>query len=275
MRASLSAELLKLRKRPATWVVGAVFVLISLFAFGFPYLSYRRDAVLDGARSTEELLEAALPASLVPSALSAWPLLGGAVALVFGVLLAGSEYSWDTLKTVLTQRPGRLATLAGKVAAAALLTGAGVVASTAVDALASLAVAAAEHRAVAWPPLAGLAADPGADDPCLGRADRCRDRHPQPLPSRYQRGSRGRRARRTDRATGPGQPRRDRCGRRRPRRAGGRRVPGRAGRRDRRGGAPARRHLNVGRRDRRSGGWPPVAATHRRPPVAGQRRRPR
>ncbi len=159
MRASLSAELLKLRKRPATWVVGAVFVLISLFAFGFPYLSYRRDAVLDGARSTEELLEAALPASLVPSALSAWPLLGGAVALVFGVLLAGSEYSWDTLKTVLTQRPGRLATLAGKVAAAALLTGAGVVASTAVDALASLAVAAAEHRAVAWPPLAVLARD--------------------------------------------------------------------------------------------------------------------
>jgi ABC-type transport system involved in multi-copper enzyme maturation permease subunit len=139
MRASLSAELLKLRKRPAVWVVGAVFVLLSLFAFVFPYLSYQRGAALGGARSAEELLEAALPASLVPSALSAWPLLGGAVALVFGVLLAGSEYSWDTLKTVLTQRPGRAATLAGKATAAAILTAVAVVTSVAVDALASLA----------------------------------------------------------------------------------------------------------------------------------------
>src|SRR5262245_23664597 len=159
MRASLSAELLKLRKRPAVWVVGAVFVLLSLFAFVFPYLSYRRGAALGGARSTEQLLEAALPASLVPSALSAWPLLGGAVALVFGVLLAGSEYSWDTLKTVLTQRPGRIATLAGKLTAAALLTAAGVLTSLAVDALASLAIAAAEKRAVTWPPGAELARD--------------------------------------------------------------------------------------------------------------------
>jgi ABC-2 type transport system permease protein len=159
MRASLSAELLKLRKRPAVWLVGAVFVLLSLFAFVFPYLNYRRGAALGGSRSADELLQAALPASLVPSALSAWPLLGGAVALVFGVLVAGSEYSWDTLKTVLAQRPGRLATFAGKLTATAMLTGIAVAASVAVDAVASLVIATAENRAVGWPPPTDLARD--------------------------------------------------------------------------------------------------------------------
>jgi ABC-2 type transport system permease protein len=159
MRASLSAELLKLRKRPAVWLVGAVFVLLSLFAFMFPYLNYQRGDALGGSRSAEELLAAALPASLVPSALGAWPLLGGAVALVFGVLVAGSEYSWDTLKTILAQRPSRLTTFAGKMTAAAVLTAIAVIASVAVDALASLAIAKAENRAVGWPPLADLARD--------------------------------------------------------------------------------------------------------------------
>ena len=36
-------------------------------------------------------------------------------ALVLGALIAGSEYSWGTLKTVFTQRPGRLATLTGRL----------------------------------------------------------------------------------------------------------------------------------------------------------------
>jgi ABC-type transport system involved in multi-copper enzyme maturation permease subunit len=95
----------------------------------------------------------------VPSALSAWPLLGGAVALVFGVLLTGSEYNWDTLKTVLAQRPGRLAVYAGKVTAAAVLTGVVVLTSVVLDAVASLVVASAENRAVGWPPPAVLARD--------------------------------------------------------------------------------------------------------------------
>jgi ABC-2 type transport system permease protein len=161
MRGSLSAELLKLRKRPAIWVVGAVFVLFGLFAFVFPYLNYRRGVLPDDSRSGEELLQAALPGHLVPSALGSWPLLGGAALVVLGVLIAGSEYSWGTLTTILAQRPGRLAVLAGKLAVGALLTAILVLASLAVDALASLAIAAAENRGVAWPPLAELLRDAG------------------------------------------------------------------------------------------------------------------
>jgi ABC-type transport system involved in multi-copper enzyme maturation permease subunit len=157
MRGSLSAELLKLRKRPAVWLVGAVFVLLGLFAYVFPYLSYRRGVTPPGTRSGEELLLSTLPSSLVPSALNAWPLLGGAVVLVLGVLIAGSEYGWRTLKTVHTQRAGRLTVLGGTVAAIVLATALMVLASLAADALASLAIAAAERRAVHWPSLTVMA----------------------------------------------------------------------------------------------------------------------
>ena len=160
MRGSLSAELLKLRKRPATWLVGAVFVTLGLvFAYLFPYLSYRGSGARQGpvAGSGEELLLDALPASLVPSALGGWPLFGGALALVLGALITGSEYSWGTLKTVLAQRPGRLAVLGGKLTAAGLVTAVMVAVSLAADALASWAIATAEHRAVDWPPPPDLA----------------------------------------------------------------------------------------------------------------------
>jgi ABC-type transport system involved in multi-copper enzyme maturation permease subunit len=159
MRGSLSAELLKLRKRPATWLVGAVFVTLGLvFAYLFPYLSYRGSGARQGpvAGSGEELLLDALPASLVPSALGGWPLFGGALALVLGALITGSEYGWGTLKTVLAQRPGRLAVLGGKLTAAGLVTAVMVVVSLTADALASWAIATAENRAVDWPPLPEL-----------------------------------------------------------------------------------------------------------------------
>jgi ABC-type transport system involved in multi-copper enzyme maturation permease subunit len=160
MRGSLSAELLKLRKRPATWLVGTVFVTLGLvFAYLFPYLSYKSNGARQGpvAGTGEELLLNTLPASLVPSALSGWPLFGGALALVLGALVTGSEYGWSTLKTILAQQPGRLAVLGAKLTATALVTAIMVVASLAADALASWAIATAENRAIDWPPPPELA----------------------------------------------------------------------------------------------------------------------
>ena len=159
MRGSLLAELLKLRKRPATWLIGAVFVVLGLvFGYVFPYLSYRGSAASNGQinGSAGELLASVLPASLVPSTLGGWPLFGGALALVLGALVTGSEYGWGTLKTILTQRPGRFTVLGAKLAATAVVTGIMVTTSMAVDAGASLAIAAVEDRAIDWPPLLEL-----------------------------------------------------------------------------------------------------------------------
>jgi ABC-2 type transport system permease protein len=162
MRASLTAELLKVGKRPATWLIAAAWLVLSLlFGYLFPYLSYRGaptgPAAGAGQASAEQVLAEALPANLVPTAIQGFPVFAGALALLLGALSAGSEYGWGTWKTILAQGPGRLAVLAGKLAALGLVLGLVVLATFAVAAPASWLIAAVESQPLRWPPLAELA----------------------------------------------------------------------------------------------------------------------
>ena len=162
MRASFAAELLKVGRRPAMWLVAAVWLVLSLvFGYLFPYLSYRGaptgPAAGAGAASAEQVLAEALPANLVPTAIQGFPVFAGALALLLGVLSAGSEYGWGTWKTILAQGPGRLAVLAGKLGALGLVLLLVVLATFAVAAPASWLVAWVESQPLRWPPLAELA----------------------------------------------------------------------------------------------------------------------
>lgn len=150
MIASLSAEFLKLRHRPAVWLVaGGWLALTVVFGYVLPYLAYRgTDA---GPEAAGRSLSGALPAELVSTAIQGFPLFAGALALLLGVLATGSEYGWYTVKTVLTQGPRRWEVLAGKLAAWLLVVLAIVLATFAVAAAASSVVAAAEERTFAWP----------------------------------------------------------------------------------------------------------------------------
>ena len=51
----------------------------------------------------------------------------GALALVLGALMFGGEYGWGTVKTMLTQRPGRASVLGGQLLALAIALVTGVV----------------------------------------------------------------------------------------------------------------------------------------------------
>ena len=162
MRASFAAELLKVGRRPAMWLVAVVWLVLSLvFGYLFPYLSYRGaptgPAAGAGEASAEQVLAEALPANLVPTAIQGFPVFAGALALLLGVLSAGSEYGWGTWKTILAQGPGRLAVLAGKLGALGLVLLLVVLATFAVAAPASWLVAWVESQPVRWPPLAELA----------------------------------------------------------------------------------------------------------------------
>ena len=106
------------------WLVAVVWLVLGLvFGYLFPYLSYRGaptgPAAGAGAASAEQVLAEALPANLVPTAIQGFPVFAGALALLLGVLSAGSEYGWGTWETILAQGPGRLAVLAGKLRASA------------------------------------------------------------------------------------------------------------------------------------------------------------
>src|SRR3954447_8152864 len=106
----IAAELLVMRKRPATWVLLGIWTLLGVFfAYVIPY-------ALDPQDATGGLAEL-LPQSLAGNLLAGFPFFGGVFALMLGVLTLGSEYGWDTLKTLFTQRPGRLRVFAAKLAA--------------------------------------------------------------------------------------------------------------------------------------------------------------
>jgi len=62
------------------------------------------------------------PQSMVHQVLSSMGELGSALCMILGVLAVGSEYGWETFKTMLTQRPTRLQTIAGRAVALAVIT---------------------------------------------------------------------------------------------------------------------------------------------------------
>jgi ABC-2 type transport system permease protein len=154
MTGSFLAEVLKLRKRPATWIlVGVVVLLTQLFGYFLPYASYATDGQNFATQGLDPqgVLAGALPGELVPTTLGGFPVFAGALVLVFGALVAGSDYGWGTLQTAMTQRPGRLGLYGGKLAALAAAALAIVLVNLAAGAVTSGAIAALESRPLAYP----------------------------------------------------------------------------------------------------------------------------
>ena len=195
MGASFSAEFLKLRKRPSTWILALVLVTIVLL-FGYllnysfvanpppppedlppppsseevpPELQQAQEEEMQAQMQAEqeaffeEQLRALLPEKVLSNLFGGGLLsIGSAVAITFGALAAGSEYGWGTLKTVLSQGPGRLSVLSGKLLALALFLAVFFVLTFGAAALGSFVVARLEEAAVNWPPVVDLLRGVGA-----------------------------------------------------------------------------------------------------------------
>lgn len=147
------AELFKLARRPAAWVLLATAVLLNqVFAYLVPYLSYRGGGsdMMAGA-TPGQMLASALPEQIVVNTIGAFPVFAGALALVLGALMFGGEYGWGTVKTLFTQRPGRAAVLAGQFVALMVAVLTGVVVLFAAGALTSVGIALAEDQSTAFP----------------------------------------------------------------------------------------------------------------------------
>jgi ABC-type transport system involved in multi-copper enzyme maturation permease subunit len=133
---SARAELLRLRRWPALWVMVGVWLLLNItFVFVFPYLSYRNGT---GGFATQgvarqQLLANVMPAHVPIAVVQGMPMFGGAIMLTLGGLAAGSGYGWGTWKTAFTQGLGRLAVIGGTLAALAGVVVTVVVATFAVD----------------------------------------------------------------------------------------------------------------------------------------------
>jgi ABC-type transport system involved in multi-copper enzyme maturation permease subunit len=149
MVGSFRAEMLKLTKRPALWLLlGIALALGLLFAYVFPYLGATTDST---APNADRGLASILPAGLVGNTLGGYPVFLGALLVVLGVLFVGGEYGWGTWKTVLTQGPSRGSVLAGKFGALTVAALGFVVAIFVMGAVASVVVAAAQDASMAFP----------------------------------------------------------------------------------------------------------------------------
>jgi ABC-type transport system involved in multi-copper enzyme maturation permease subunit len=165
MNDVMRAELFKLVRRPSAWVLLAVAVVLNqVFGYLVPYLSYRSGGPSDisGGVTPQQLLDGTMPDQLVANTVGAFPVFVGALALVLGALMFGGEYGWGTVKTLLTQRPGRTTVLAGQLLAlaAALIVCITVLFATGAASAAALAVA--EDQPLDWPGIMALAEGVGA-----------------------------------------------------------------------------------------------------------------
>jgi ABC-2 type transport system permease protein len=160
MLGSYVAELLKFIRRPAVWVVVAVWIVLG-FAFNevFPYIAYR-SATGPGAAS--RLLVPLLPQQLPGNAIVGDPLWGGALILVLGALCAGSEYGWGTLKTMLSLRPSRLTFYLAQVATLATAVAVLVVVGLVLALLASIVIANSAKVSLVGPSVAATVQAIGA-----------------------------------------------------------------------------------------------------------------
>lgn len=164
MDGVLQAELLKLRKRPAAWVIGSLVLYFSLFQYYIvEYITYRlamADVIVPNLPPQMQLDQMS-PALFLENVMEAMWYYGTMLAIILGALVAGNEYGWGTLKTILTQRPSRSAVYVGQVLAVAVIAALIVLATFGAVSGASWLIARAEGEDVMWPPLTDIAGAAG------------------------------------------------------------------------------------------------------------------
>jgi len=157
MLGSLSAELLKIRKRWGIRILVVIFVLVLvLLSYVLSYTIYKNPPPRFGAElprgtTIADLLSALYPPNFHRVVLSGAGGLGAAIAIILGVLAAGSEYGWGTYKTIFTQKPSRLTVWLAKFVALVLVSLVLAVLAMAAAAVTSAVLASLDGKALSWP----------------------------------------------------------------------------------------------------------------------------
>jgi ABC-2 type transport system permease protein len=159
MIATIKAEWRKNRFRPALLVSSGFIAVITALLYAVTW--YEATHAGSGDRSSVSLLTL-YPDQFVNNVMGASFPFGAAMAIVLGALIAGSEYSWGTMKTTLTQRPGRLSMWAGRVVVFGAWMGIMTLILFALGAAGSVLVASFEGHAIVWPAALDIAKGMGA-----------------------------------------------------------------------------------------------------------------
>lgn len=166
MIASVIAEWLKFRKRPANWVLALLLVATLLvFTYILSYLIFThppRGFNTEGGPPPSVLKRLVFPENLPSSVLNDLGGLGIAIVLIIGALSAGNEYSWLTWHTILVQRPARLEVILGKVVLLVMVALALALAALGLAALTSFVLVRIDGSTSSFPPPADIVKAIGA-----------------------------------------------------------------------------------------------------------------
>ncbi|WP_328408527.1 ABC transporter permease [Nocardia sp. NBC_00403] len=152
--ASTSAELLRLRKWPAFWIILGTWILLNLtFSYLFNYLAYSsgESSRMSNGQPKEVLLQQMLPAAVPEVFTQGMAMFGGALMLILGALSIGSGYGWGTWKTAFTQGPSRITSLGGAVVSLAFVVVALVCVAFAADIGVASIIALSQSQSLALP----------------------------------------------------------------------------------------------------------------------------
>nr|WP_281880702.1 ABC transporter permease [Nocardia sputorum] len=154
--ASTKAEMLRLRKWPAFWIVLGTWILLNLtFAYLFNYLAYTsgESSRMSNGLPREALLRQMLPAAVPEVFTQGMAMFGGALMLILGALTVGSGYGWGTWKTVFTQGPSRVRAVAAVVVSLAAVVVALVCTAFVTDIAVAALIAASQSQPLDLPAL--------------------------------------------------------------------------------------------------------------------------
>jgi ABC-2 type transport system permease protein len=154
MIASFKADMLKIYKRNANWIlVGILLAFVVLVLYVTEYLVYKNPPATfrTGSTPTTILITQTFTQNLIPHTLSGIVTIGAAIVLCLGALTTASEYGWMTVQTILIQRPRRTDVLLGKMLALGLIALVVAIAVFAAAAITSWMLTAANGVPVQWP----------------------------------------------------------------------------------------------------------------------------
>jgi ABC-2 type transport system permease protein len=158
MIATIKAEWRKNRVRPAFFVSSGLIAGITVLVYSSNWYL----ATHPGAAERAVAIATLYPDRFVNNVMGAGFPLGAAMAIVLGAIVAGSEYSWATLKTLFTQGPGRLTTWVGRLVVFSVWMGILSAILFAMGAGYSAVIASANSHSITWPPFETIAEGFGA-----------------------------------------------------------------------------------------------------------------
>ncbi|WP_237185246.1 ABC transporter permease [Rothia nasimurium] len=160
MTEAMRSELFLMRKRPLGYIIGALWTLMVIFfAYVIPYIVAK---TLPNPGDASAVMEVISLPKFPATSVGSYPMFGGAIFLILGACITGSEFGWGTWKVRFTQGPNRTEIIMAKFMVGAITAAVIVTIAHIFALITSFIMSRIEQVDESWPSLTFLLASWGA-----------------------------------------------------------------------------------------------------------------